>query len=695
MKYPTMGERRQYRVSLPQLNGGVNYSVLPHLIGDNQLSDVKNLWFRDGVLKARPGVAFLSDLSDVHDDPQNTFWFDRYSSEENRCILSYHLGLDNKRTTAIIFDGETSFEIESDGDHPQVIPWFSETNIDIEGRDETSLSLMYYCTRHETGRIFAFDKNGVQRMVRPYVPTVLKKGVPKKNFNDKTEGVQFEPYNLLTGNYKCEYTADGESQYYRLPKGEILRLTVAVTSRFGSTKEYVAETPYQCEEDRFLISDSENGWEMGNIRLVVDPAEGVFWFATGEPKNAVAFGKTGLVPDVVATVEKENTEENVQKIYGMRFSTWYGGGSSGLSTGTRLFVSGNPDHPNLMHWSALNNPLYFPENNYSYVGSDKKSITAFGKQEDLLVVFKEDELYCSKYYDGRSVTYEELKNQEAVDIEAARAVFPLVQLHPSIGCDRPKTVCLCNNRLVWFNSDGKVYGLFSANQYSERNVRELSLCVERELKKATADKSAVAAAEFENHYLLLCGNTVFVMDFSSVGFTHFASYSSDEKSQKAVQWYRWDLGDDRRFADVFNQGNTVVLLERKDDGFEFYRLTAPEENKSTDDVGNDATVGIATSLATKLFDFGYADRYKRINPFYLHISGEEGKEVNLTYLNENGAGVDTYHPTLTGADISAVSPIRATPNAIRVREFGIRIDCDGGMVIGGLTLNYSVMGTVR
>ena len=698
MKYPSLGTNRQYQVSLPQLSGGVNYSVLPHLIADNQLSDVKNLWFRDGVLKTRPGISYLSKIIDKSTSSPENVTFDTYSSEQSRAVITYSKTANGKYSTHVLFDGSESFDFVDQEE--QVVPWFCESNVNAENGGDNTLPLMY-CRLNGEGRVFAIDNNGVKSEVRPYIPTVMTNGIPKPNFKDKLESVLLEPYNMLTGYYKCKYTSSGQDgKYFRLPKGGIsYRLIVSVTNRRGDVTEYMLDANSDTEKnketnnatDLWIQKDRKDGVPY----LVADPTEGVFWFSVNNNhQSPIAFAETGIANDILATVETKNNEENDDTIYGMKFSTWYGGGL-GLSGGVHLFVSGNKNGKNLVHWSAVNNPLYFPEKNCSYIGSDNKEVTAFGKQEDMLVVFKAGELYYLKYYDGETATAEQLENQEVIDTEAGRSLFMSVQLHPSIGCDKPKTICLCNNRLVWFNGDGKVYGLFSANQYSERNVRELSLCVERELKKALERSTSVSAAEFENHYLLFFGNTIFAMDYSSSGFVYFASYSSDEKSQKAVQWYRWEIENGSSFVDAFNQSDDVVIVERKGNVFLIYRFTVPEENKRVDDGDYETTHGINSMFETKLFDFGRADRYKRVNPFYLQMGGEKGNVANLAYLNENGRHADAYKHTMSGASVLNVSPARVTPNMVRVRLFGIRVECDGFVEIGGLILNYSVMGTVR
>ena len=98
--------------------------------------------------------------------------------------------------------------------------------------------------------------------------------------------------------------------------------------------------------------------------------------------------------------------------------TWFGGDRSGINGGTRLFVSGNPSEPNLVHWSDVNNPLYFPENNYARIGNSGMAVTAFGKQENILVLFKESEIYYATYVAGGDFTAQDVIDGKVVDVAA-------------------------------------------------------------------------------------------------------------------------------------------------------------------------------------------------------------------------------------------------------------------------------------
>lgn len=71
-------------------------------------------------------------------------------------------------------------------------------------------------------------------------------------------------------------------------------------------------------------------------------------------------------------------------------------------------MSGNPESPNLIYWSEADNPLYFPESNSALVGDAGSAVTAFGQQNDSLVIFKENEIYYAEYEAGRAVQLSDL-----------------------------------------------------------------------------------------------------------------------------------------------------------------------------------------------------------------------------------------------------------------------------------------------
>ena len=121
----------------------------------------------------------------------------------------------------------------------------------------------------------------------------------------------------------------------------------------------------------------------------------------------------------------------------------------------------------------------------------------------MLVVFKEREVYATQYTVGATVTAEGLLSGEVTDTEAVSAVFPLSQVHAGVGCDIPKSLCLCGDRLVWTCQNGRVYALFTGGAYGVRSVREISKPIATSLAEHTAEELASASAAcYQGHYLV-------------------------------------------------------------------------------------------------------------------------------------------------------------------------------------------------
>lgn len=87
-------------------------------------------------------------------------------------------------------------------------------------------------------------------------------------------------------------------------------------------------------------------------------------------------------------------------------------------------------------WSALNNPLYWPENNYARIGDNTQAVTALAQQGNTLIIFKEREIYYSEYV-ASTLDAEDFVNGSVLDTEVNAAYFPVTPLSADIGCDCP------------------------------------------------------------------------------------------------------------------------------------------------------------------------------------------------------------------------------------------------------------------
>lgn len=708
MQYPRMGQTRQYRVTVPELNGGVNYAVPPHRIGDNQLSDAVNMWYQNGALKTRPA------LKGVKYFPKGMQYTYQSTGE-----YGYALDDSDEKSYVALIDETGNVRshhfTKSTSGATSMMPVSANTH--LSEHDYHALVYMKGPCEDDSG-VFGLkmtDYNFKTNKMTPYVPTVLINGKPVESITHDVEGTQLEPYNMISEECVLRYTPNGVGSYFRLPFTDSEIISVEYTGKFlngsypvpGAIPTHDTFIKHPKEDDVFY----EENPLVDGYALVYNRSLGCFWFVAENPQNVE------LDPDSTPAKLPESTDPNVltvrvrrgddqfkrsrDAILGMKFSTWYGGGSAGLTGGTRLFVSGNPECPNLVHWSALNNPLYFPENNFAYVGEDTSAVTAFGKQNDMLVIFKENAVFYSTYVQGNTVTAEDIQSQEVTDIEAAQAMFPMMQIHPEIGCDCPNTIQLCNNRLVWLNSDGNVYGLFSSGVYNERNLRRLSLQLGDRLRRLGKEvlKTASAARHDEQYLLLVGDSTVYAMDYSSYGFNYYGSYSTDEKAQKAVVWHKWEFPNHTIEA-LLRVRDTAVFVSSSEEWERMSTFLLDSEKHTDEQMMNsweEFSVGgtINSSFRTKLFDFGHSERFKRVNSLYLQITGEIGKNAFLTYHNGKDEHANADAVVFFETAPEATTPQLIRPNAIRTRLFGFEVNSSCYMEVGDLIINYSTMGAIR
>lgn len=719
MKFPAMDRNRSYSVRVPQLSGGVNYEDALSMVEDNQLTDVRNMWWKNGALRTRVGIENKDEYTDsVHDHSAiagrlytSELDFNNFTKSLGKFFVDYiNYDSDSYKTRVGFTKIDGSFIMYGSGSYGESIEYSDKRYIDgresvIIAEDKTGINYgtLYYFDG--VRKIYEISMNAPHlypvEITNPYKPLVCVNIAPLPiDSTSEPKGTFFEGYNMITPAYRMMYTPDGVGKAYRIMSRNVAlkRLKVSVTGSNGNVTVHTLSTS---DPDGFT-SMSEDSIQDDGYKMSYDSTKGfIFYNSSG---SDVALPNIGVSSSIVAEITPVSTEqdtENYKKIARMRFSTWFGGDRSGSVGGTRLFVSGNPDCKNVVYWSDINNPLYFPENNYAYIGDASQKVTAFAKQSDMLVIFKEREIYQAKYVAGSPYTAEDVINGKITDVTSVSASFPVTPISPYIGCDLMNTVQLCNNRLIWATKSGDIYTLTSANQYSERNVRKLSLNIDRVLKECNLENAV--AADFGGYYIIFAGNNAFALDYNSTAFTSYSSYSNDERAQSKLQWYCWDFEFDGEKPNyILCYGDSAVINTEKTFSDETY-YTYIEKTYSLSGSSDIMTAGsqgnvIRCMLQTKLFDFNYSERLKNIHSVYVGIANIEGCTINLTYITERGDSKDQYIVTKESASEYSpnyISEKRFMPNWGRIQRFGIRLESVGTMAVDGISLKYSMYGGVR
>lgn len=723
MRYRKLPMTAPITVTVPQLSGGLNLYDTPDRLADSQLTDCENMWWHNGALRTRPGLVAETKEAPHYNHHQNI--------NEREVFLS---------RTRIITDGTkmdfyaaimTATEgwkhlgagatyrgaIPAEGYEPTVLGFPAEKNADSG-----------WYAMLSSGEIIRDTADGWEQAA-PYVPTVMINGAGEE-FEGEATPAAYEDYNCLTRAFSCTYTTDGVSKTWKLPMDDLgtsiadgdekgpTALKVEVTLA-GANGLNVRKGTMTMNDQGMVpeISITTTLTEAGNLdgekykapRILVrySPVSGKVTTEVWATDKTAGTGantevKVGVLPAVtgnnlkITAYRNEKYEKQRLEICRMTRATPFGGDRSGTEGGTRYFVTGNPDEPNLVRWSGIEHPLYFPEHNHVRIGDEGQAVTAFGKQGDLLIAFKEREIYALQYVAGT-----EDDSQFAVSGDAAvttySAKFPITPISPAVGCNCPDTVRLVDNRLVWLNDNGQVYMLTATNQYSERNVRMISRNITEHIRQASTDVLRKArAAEYNGYYALLVGKKIYLLDTQTSAFHNFNYYSDEDSARKALPWFVWTLPKlsegDYAYTAIASDGINLRLSATIADGKTnepIFRLEG-----DTDDGQH-----IACRFATKLWDFGRPDRKKSVEEIYTNVGCLPGGRVRLTYQTENGEYEDPY-PIKDHRDDEArarryLRRTRVTPNMKMVQVFGIKFQCDRAMEVDGLYIKVRQQGVVR
>lgn len=661
MKYVALSRKRQGRLTATGLDGGLNRRDLPSEAADNQLTACCNFWWKDGVLRSRPAVRAAQTETTVGE-------------------RVYAAGADARYVLRKSDGALVTGEIQPDG--TQV--WNTEAPVAADGgwRARYNVTRLDGWTEGEGDGTLLFLSDG--KVVAPlasggyrslddfvYVPQLLAGGVGVASlFDTPPAATRFEERNLLTAAFRAGYTTDGVGKLFYLPveKVDTTRPIVAVyRDANGDTVTHTLQAGETCEAQA-----GKDG-----LRMVYFSYRRCLYFLPADNEDEMQAPAGAGISDNL-TVTAYAAQDDAAVIGGMRFGCWFGGENGGLSGGTRLFVSGNPAHPHRIYWSDADDPLYFPADNYAGVGDPAQAVTAFGKQGELLVIFKEHELYAASY-----------RAQTVTEEDTTGARFPIMPLHGVIGCDCPDTVQLCQNRLVWLTGEGRVYTLVTGNAYSQCNVRLVSGMIETALQKILSPQLKTACAGYYNGwYMLLAGGRLFLLRCADTAFERITSYTSDELAQRGMVWFCWEFADQMIPERLLTFGDRAVLLDAEGRS---YTLGGTVDTVVVNGAVEERP--IACLMRTKLFDFGYADRRKSVREVLLAFGALEDCTLTVTYVTDHGRRVECRRFLTTATDEQQPDFLRAcrlTPHAARVRRFALELVTEGAVAIGSLTVRYDM-----
>lgn len=734
---PVLNKKSLYQLSVPQLSGGTNFRDDPNLVKDSQLTDSLNMWFHNGVLKTRPGIKGIeSDENDIHKEriKIQTDSFNTVNIDGKIYTLETHLYKWEKDSGQEYQTNYISFKFCAKNDSIYAgkinidTPCLKKINIlPVVYKDDIYVYIRYYEDEYDqySNLVYKIGKTGNRQYAKPeyissqkmYTPLVLTNCTSSYKNSGTLQTVldkgaqQTEGFNLLNDRYKMVFsTFDNSSSGFRfypvgkeenpldfytfmeysLPytkKGTMGFIYVEYVDIEGVTHTHSVFTP-----DLEPTVESKIGTDGMYLHAFIKGD--IVCVSFNYEAEASAYEPTMISIDeyvhnnMTVNAPRQYSDENWEMVTGMSQAIWYGNSSLGLNGGSRLFLGGNINEKNkaIVVWSDFDNPLYFSENNYAYIGDKSQRVTAFGRQGSSLIVFKEKEIYSGEY-SVSAVSAEDIIQENIIDITSNTAIFTFSLIHSLIGCDCPNSIQLCLNRLVWATKEGKIYTLTDRNKYSERNVFNVSLMIEDRLKNE--DLANCFSADWHGFYLLFCADRVYAMNYHSYGYTNISAYTQNFDANLLIPWYCWQLP--QKVEGVYSGDDNMIMVFLKENGDDYTISRGYFDFSITEDqVINQQP--IKSMVQTKIYDFGYFQRLKKISRVSISFGLNPDVPVNVECINESG--VTGTHLIYLNGKSQTRQEIYLTrqiiPSVMLCQSFGLRFTCMGALKIKGINIGFKL-----
>lgn len=349
-----------------------------------------------------------------------------------------------------------------------------------EGVNNSRSTAFFMRSADDTGKIYiltgneylCYDGTTVSDVAdSAYVPTVLISRNPSGG------GTLYESVNLL-GNKRAEsFLGNDTDKVYQLSANKLDSIDkVEVLNENG---EKVTTTAYTADLTTGKITFSEVHKPLVN----------------GQDNVFVTYTKT--------------VEGYADRINKCTISDLYGLGGS-----NRVFLSGNPDYKAYDWYSDIFRPNYFPDLNYSIVGTSDTRIMGYQRLGKYQMILKEDNQQDSTVFQR----FGTLNDDGSITFSVEQGVA-------GIGAVSKYCFGMLADEPLFLSRQG-IQAITSNNILAERTIRNRSFFVDSYLTKESNLQNAVAC-EWNGYYVLCVNNVAYVLDGKNKAYKERSTVAND------------------------------------------------------------------------------------------------------------------------------------------------------------------------
>ncbi len=676
MKYSSLKRQSVKSLKVDKFDGGVNYKFPNSQIGDNQLSECKNMWFNDSRLRTRPGFLAQSDKA-IHTQ-----------------IYGHTGDLEYKITDTEVFYNESYYRIAtSDVLTDDYAHYTYVYLVDLLGNIEpighmaflrkTSeifykpVNILFYNGKSESGGgIYAFVtmQNGFDfsdryfdiyeidvtfsewnKVSDYYIPTIYING--RGNYYDKAHledsftapsPQTLESLNMLNGTFNAYYTSDGHSNIFKLPFNNL-------------PKENVVCRIYYTLFD-YVEWSMEGSWTKTTVNFMgkdiacnIDRTKGIIFFTEGVNDYSIP-----VMPKYRENNIKITTTKDIENGFSdVVLST------CSVRRNSKIFLSGG-QNGNKIFVTSYENPLYFPQGSSVAVGDEKMEITALSTQENKIVAFKPYEIYSLDIIEGKELNeISLLRDNDSIFKDCD--TIKIKQISTEIGCENKRSLVLCHDQNYWLGFDNAVYTLESVS--SGKIIDVSDNIFEKMPDYESTVEFALGNGEY---YFLVCRQQIVVFDL------------------KRNSQYFWELPTEIVMQSGFYKDKKFRFLCTPKDSTIAYIATLDGERDTymfynADEEICEQQKPIECIMTTKHFSPINLDEKMNIDNIYLSISGNGKLQIDV-----NSKEITSINLGFLGEEYNKHEhkTVRVIPHLNGEREVYLTISSNTLMSIGEMEIYY-------
>lgn len=186
----------------------------------------------------------------------------------------------------------------------------------------------------------------------------------------------------------------------------------------------------------------------------------------------------------------------------------------GLGGSNRVFLSGNPDYKAYDWFSDIFRPNYFPDLNYSIVGTSDTKIMGYQRLGKYQIILKEDNQQDSTVFQRWGMLNDD-----------GSVTFSVEQGIAGVGAVSKYCFGMLADEPLFLSRQG-VQAITSNNILAERTIRNRSFFVDSYLTKESNLQDAVAC-EWNGYYVLCVNNVAYVLDSKNKSYKERSSVAND------------------------------------------------------------------------------------------------------------------------------------------------------------------------